>query len=50
MHTVGRNESTCRLGRRPVTQGPRPQLSSPGWVEKLATGEKNLAEQIIESG
>src|SRR6218665_1866585 len=28
-----------RLGRRPGKQGPRPQASDRGWVEKLATGE-----------
>src|SRR6218665_3863690 len=28
-----------RLGRRPGKQGPRPQSSDRGWVEKLATGE-----------
>ena len=31
---------TCRLGRRPVKQGPRYQLSNRGWVDKSATERK----------
>ena len=37
MYTNSRN--TCRLGRRPVKQGPRPLLGDQGRIEKLATGK-----------
>ena len=33
-----------RLGRRPATQGPRPQLRNRGWVEKSTTGMKKAAD------
>ncbi|XP_016299301.1 uncharacterized protein LOC107656114 [Sinocyclocheilus anshuiensis] len=35
---------THQLGRRPVIQGPRPQLGKRGWVEKLATGVEGKGE------
>uniref|UniRef100_A0A672N8W4 Endonuclease/exonuclease/phosphatase domain-containing protein n=1 Tax=Sinocyclocheilus grahami TaxID=75366 RepID=A0A672N8W4_SINGR len=35
---------THRLGRRPVIQGPRPQLGNRGWVERLATGVEGKGE------
>ena len=35
----GNSRNTCRLGRRPVKQGPRPLLSDQGRIEKLATGK-----------
>ena len=31
------NSISCRLGRRPVKEGPHPQLKVHGWGEKLAT-------------
>ena len=40
MYTNSRN--TCRLGRRPVKQGPRPLLGDQGRVEKLVTGSRPL--------
>ena len=40
MNTNSRN--TCRLGRRPVKQGPRSLLDDQGRVEKLATGSRPL--------
>ena len=40
MNTNSRN--TCRLGRRPVKQGPRSLLNEQGRVEKLATGSRPL--------
>ena len=33
-----RQAGTCRPGRRPAIQGPRPQLRNRGWVDKSATG------------
>ncbi len=33
-----KTDITCRLGRRPDKQGPRPQLRNRGWVEKCTTG------------
>src|SRR6218665_244744 len=33
-----------RHGRRPGQQGPRPQLSNRGWVEKSATERTNLRQ------
>ena len=42
MYTNNRN--TCRLGRRPVKQGPRPLLSDQGRVEKLVTGSRPLLD------
>src|SRR6218665_2047545 len=51
---VHSNSRTCRLRRRPVTQGPRNQSSNQGWTEKLATERKiridlteNLMQKII---
>jgi hypothetical protein len=35
------NRDRCRLGRRPVIQGPRLQSGNRGWIDKLAT-ERNL--------
>ena len=40
MYTNSRN--TCRFGRRPVKQGPRPLLGDQGRVEKLVTGSRPL--------
>ena len=34
------NERTRQLGRRPVKQSPRYQLSNRGWVDKSATKKK----------
>ena len=42
MYTNSRN--TCRLGRRPVKQGPRPLLGDQGRVEKLVTGSRPLLD------
>ena len=42
MSTNSRN--TCRLGRRPVKQGPCPLLDDLGRVEKLATGSRPLLD------
>ena len=42
MYTNSRN--TCRLGRRPVKQGPRPLLDYQSRVEKLATGSRPLLD------
>ena len=36
--------NTCRLGRRPVKQGPRPLLGDQGRVEKLVTGSRPLLD------
>jgi len=38
IHEMSINENTTRPGRRPVKQGPRPQSSNWGWVEKSDTG------------
>src|SRR6218665_1611296 len=46
---VHSNSRTCRLGRRPVTQGPRNQSSNQGWTEKLATERKLRASKDILS-
>ena len=42
MYTNSRN--TCRLGRHPVKQGPRPLLGDQGRVEKLVTGSRPLLD------
>ena len=42
MYTNGGN--TCRLGRRPVKQGPHPLLGDQGRVEKLVTGSRPLLD------
>src|ERR1700733_8422970 len=41
-----------RHGRRPGYQGPRPQLSNRGWVEKSATERTNLkpARDVLHVG
>src|SRR6218665_3812576 len=40
-----------RLGRRPVTQGPRNQSSNQGWTEKLATERKiRVSKDILSVG
>src|SRR6218665_58652 len=44
---VHSNSRTCRLGRRPVTQGPRNQSSNQGWTEKLATERKIRASKEL---
>src|SRR6218665_101268 len=46
---VHSNSRSCRLGRRPVTQGPRNQSSNQGWTEKLATERKIRASKDILS-
>ena len=38
-----------RLGRRPATQGPRPQLRNRGWVEKSTTGMKEAADTRLRA-
>lgn len=48
MPDIIRNSS--RLGRRPVKQGPRSQLSDQGWVDKLATERFKPASEVISVG
>ena len=43
-------ENTYRLGRRPDKQGPRPQLSNRGWVEKMATERLKPTSDILTIG
>uniref|UniRef100_A0A672MKF5 Endonuclease/exonuclease/phosphatase domain-containing protein n=1 Tax=Sinocyclocheilus grahami TaxID=75366 RepID=A0A672MKF5_SINGR len=41
---TSKQTGTHRLRRRPVIQGPRPQLGNRGWVERLATGVEGKGE------
>lgn len=41
------NQRTCRLGRRPAKQGPRPQSGNRDWVDKSATGiNRDVKEKL----
>src|SRR6218665_3935944 len=46
---VHSNSRSCRLGRRPVTQGQRNQSSNQGWTEKLDSERKIRASKDILS-
>ena len=43
-----RNNSTCRLGRRPVRQNPLTQPGNHGWTEKYATGIPNAKIKVTK--
>ena len=43
-----RNNSTCRLGRRPIKQGPQTQPWSQGWTEKYATEIPNAKTKVVK--
>ena len=44
------NSISCRLGRRPVKEGPRPQLKVQGWVKKLATRSMKPVKKRLTIG
>ena len=44
------NSISCRLGRRPVKEGPRPQLKVQGWVEKSATRPMKSVKEKLTIG
>ncbi len=45
----GEIRNSCRLGRRPEKQGPRPQSRDQGWVEKFDTGIRSINKPVEES-
>ena len=44
------NSISCRLGRRPVKEGPCPQLKVQIWVEKLATRPMKSVKEKLTVG